>query len=105
MTDPYQSCADICRALSDRTRLDILLVLRDGEKCACKILEHFHFSQPTLSYHMKILTGAGLVTSRKEGLWVHYSLCSDGMEQVIGILSSLTEKRPSVECNVTEEKR
>lgn len=71
--DPYKeesmSSIDIallCRALSDSTRLEIIQMLNDGEKCACKILEQFSITQPTLSYHMKILTDCGLVRTRKE---------------------------------------
>jgi len=57
------------RALSDRTRLEILSLLNDGEKCACKLLEKLSISQPTLSHHMKILCDSGLVKSRNEGKW------------------------------------
>ncbi|MGP1432413.1 MAG: ArsR/SmtB family transcription factor [Treponema sp.] len=46
----------LCRALRDSTRLEIIKMLNDGEKCACKIVERFSITQPTLSYHMKILT-------------------------------------------------
>ena len=45
----------ICKALSDTNRLEIVQMLSDGEKCGCKILDKFNITQPTLSYHMKIL--------------------------------------------------
>ena len=64
----------VCKALSDPHRLAIVQKLADGEKCACKLLEAFEITQPTLSHHMKILCGCGLVTSRKEGKWSHYRL-------------------------------
>ena len=64
----------ICRALGDAKRLRIVRMLSDGEKCACKLLEAFEISQPTLSHHMKILCGCSLVTARREGKWSHYSL-------------------------------
>ncbi len=70
----------ICRALSDSTRLEILKMLDDGEKCACKILEKFSITQPTLSYHMKILTDSGLVRTRKESKWINYSLNKKKMD-------------------------
>ena len=66
--------AFICKALSDSNRLQIVQMLADGEKCACKLLEEFKITQPTLSHHMKVLCESGLVTSRKEGKWSHYSL-------------------------------
>ena len=66
--------AAVCRALGDRHRLQIVQMLAGGEKCGCKLLEAFAFTQPTLSHHMKILCECGLVTARKEGKWQHYSL-------------------------------
>lgn len=57
----------VFKALGDEKRLRILLLLRQGERCACVLLEHLNLSQPTLSHHMKILCDAQLVTGRKEG--------------------------------------
>lgn len=64
----------ICKALSDPNRLKIVRMLSDGEKCACKLLEAFEITQPTLSHHMKTLVECGLVNSRKDGKWSHYLL-------------------------------
>lgn len=64
----------ISKALGDSTRLEIIQMLADGEKCGCRLLERFDISQPTLSHHMKILVESGLVNDRKEGKWHHYSL-------------------------------
>ncbi|MBQ3566835.1 MAG: helix-turn-helix transcriptional regulator [Oscillospiraceae bacterium] len=65
----------IFKALGDQTRLEIILMLSHTEKmCACKILEKFEITQPTLSHHMKILSECGLVNTQKVGKWSHYSL-------------------------------
>ncbi|MCI5704186.1 ArsR/SmtB family transcription factor [Candidatus Pseudoscillospira sp. SGI.172] len=64
----------LCRALGDSNRLQIIQMLSGGEKCACKLLERFEITQPTLSHHMKILCECGLVEVRREGRWSHYSL-------------------------------
>ena len=64
----------ICKAIGDNNRLQIIDMLSGGEKCACKLLERFEITQPTLSHHMKILCDCGLVNVRKEGKWSHYSL-------------------------------
>ncbi len=64
----------ICKALGDSNRLQIIKMLSDGEKCACKLLEKFNITQPTLSHHMKILCECGLVNVRKDGKWSHYSI-------------------------------
>ncbi|MFT9278562.1 MAG: metalloregulator ArsR/SmtB family transcription factor [Bifidobacterium sp.] len=62
------------KALSDPHRIAIIDLLSCGELCACDILEHFDFTQPTLSHHMKVLQQAGITSSRREGKWQHYSL-------------------------------
>lgn len=49
-------------------------ILSCGEMCACDILEHFDFTQPTLSHHMKVLMENNLVNVRKDGQWNYYSL-------------------------------
>ncbi len=64
----------ICKALSDSNRVRIVKLLSDGEKCGCKLLEALEITQPTLSHHMRILCECGLVNSRKQGKWSHYSL-------------------------------
>ena len=64
----------ICKALGDENRVQIIKMLTGGELCACKILDAFDITQPTLSHHMKILTDCNLVNSRKEGKWTYYSI-------------------------------
>ena len=83
----------LCRALSDSTRLEIVQMLNDGEKCACKILERFSITQPTLSYHMKILTDCGLVRTRKESKWMLYSLDTIKLQAFQKEINALTEKK------------
>ena len=79
----------VFKALGDEKRLRILSLLRQGERCACVLLEDLNLSQPTLSHHMKILCDARLVTGRKEVKWVYYSLNArqgDVLQQVVGDL-------------------
>ena len=85
----------LCKALGDSNRLHIVQMLSDGEKCACKLLEQFEITQPTLSHHMKTLCECGLVDVRKEGKWSHYSLNCETLtafQQFIGGLSCCKEK-------------
>jgi len=79
----------ICKALGDANRLRIIGMLSDGEKCGCKLLEAFNITQPTLSHHMKVLCGCGLVISRKEGKWSHYSLSCETFAAFKDYISSL----------------
>ena len=82
--------AVIFKALSDENRIRIMKLLRSGEKCACKLLEELNISQPTLSHHMKILCDAGLVTGRREGKWMHYSIHAEGCRMAKDALNELT---------------
>ena len=79
----------ICKALGDSNRLKIVEMLSDGEKCGCKLLEAFNITQPTLSHHMKVLCDCGLVVTRKEGKWSHYSLCCETLKAFKGYISAL----------------
>lgn len=81
--------ASLFKALGDENRIRILKQLRSGEKCACRLLEELNISQPTLSHHMKILCDSGIVTGRKDGKWIHYSICCEGSRAVRGLLQSL----------------
>lgn len=79
----------IMKALSDETRIQIVDMLTGGELCACKILEKFEITQPTLSYHMKVLTGSGLVNGRRDGAWMHYSLNENVSSELSEFFSQL----------------
>lgn len=85
--EDYKREAEIFRALGDENRLRILGMLRDGEKCACRLLEALGIGQPTLSHHMKILCDAGIVQGRRDGKWVHYSLDPAGAERAKQLLA------------------
>ena len=65
---------NISKALADANRVRLLLSLRGRELCACQITELFGLAPSTMSKHLSILYQAGLVDSRKDGRWVHYSL-------------------------------
>ena len=84
--------AEIFKALGDENRVEILIMLSKGEKCACKLLEELEVSQPTLSHHMKILCDSKLVNARKEGRWMHYSLSQEGMNEISNYLSDVFGK-------------
>src|SRR5215204_421287 len=62
------------KALADETRLRILGLLLTGEVCVCHIHESLKIPQPKASRHLAYLRKAGLVTARREGLWMHYGM-------------------------------
>ncbi len=84
-----RKCSMIFKALSDPNRLRIVLMLKNGELCACKILELFSITQPTLSHHMKTLVDAGIVNVEQVGKWSHYSLDSEGWKTIRMFLDEL----------------
>jgi ArsR family transcriptional regulator len=105
---PYEIHAELFKALADPNRLQILDMLCKGELCACKILEKFNISQPTLSHHMKILCDCGIVDKRKAGKWMYYSIAPGGCEKIITLFRKFTavmEKECSGKnkCNVNKE--
>lgn len=81
--------AVLLKALGDENRIRILRLLRQGEKCACRLLEELEISQPTLSHHMKILCEAGIVCAHKDGKWMRYSICCEGVCELRGMLKEL----------------
>jgi ArsR family transcriptional regulator len=64
----------ITKALSDGNRVRALIFLKEGELCLCQIIEMLKLAPSTVSKHMAILHGAGLVEARKEGRWMFYRL-------------------------------
>ena len=98
-----KNMAAVFKALGDENRIRILKLLHSSEKCACKLLDELNIGQSTLSHHMKILCDAGIVTGRKEGKWMHYSICCQGVCQLRSVLRELLapEHIPS-DCNCNE---
>ena len=74
MNKQLDAIAGLFQALGDPTRLRILGLLLTGEVCVCHIHESLRIPQPKASRHLAYLRRAGLVDTRREGLWVHYRL-------------------------------
>lgn len=85
----YKSIAALLKTIAEPNRLEILDLLSCGELCACDLLEHFQFSQPTLSHHMKSLVEQNLVSSRKEGNKTMYNLNHDRLTQIESHISQI----------------
>lgn len=66
-------------------------MLSKGELCACNLLEEFHITQPTLSYHMKILCESRLVNGRKDGIWMKYSINMDSLKLLKNLFNDISE--------------
>ena len=91
LVNEYEKNAKVFKAFCDENRLMILDLLQSGEKCACKLLEDMKIGQSTLSHHMKILCDSGVVTARKEGKWIHYSISPEGSLYAKELLDKIIE--------------
>jgi ArsR family transcriptional regulator len=101
-----EGAVKMLKALGHPIRLRILDVLANkaafgfedesccgqAEVCVCKINELFEVSMPTISHHLKLLREAGLVTTRRDGVWIYYSLRREPLSRVAGMLSDLAAR-------------
>jgi len=81
--DEQELSVKIFKALGHPIRYKIVKFLFDGPKCVCMINEDIEFSQANLSQHLKILKDAGILSSEKVGMNIHYRISSDKIKKVI----------------------
>lgn len=84
--------ANINKALSSPVRLQIIAMLAGGEQCACRILERFAITQPTLSHHMHVLCDCHLVRDRKQGRWHYYALDEECIRYLASFFQELVQR-------------
>ena len=99
MEQIYLDTAKILKAISDPKRLRIVDMLSCGELCACKILEAFHITQPTLSHDMKVLIEAGIVKDRREGKTIFDALDQDRLAAFQTTLREITTPKENCICH------
>ncbi len=81
--------SQLFHALSDETRIGILEMLQDGERCVCDLQTDLDAAQSRLSFHLKVLRDAGLVTDRKEGRWSYYTIVLETLGELHDVAVSL----------------
>jgi ArsR family transcriptional regulator len=79
------------RALADRTRLRIINLIGDQEVCVCYFVEILKTNQPKISRHLAYLRRAGIVSARREGIWMHYRLSMPKEEHAARVLQELRD--------------
>ncbi|MEC9484931.1 MAG: metalloregulator ArsR/SmtB family transcription factor [Candidatus Izemoplasma sp.] len=79
------------KVLSDPTRLEIIELLLKGETCGCTLIDNVDVSQPTLSYHLKMITEAGLATAERDGNWIKHYINKDALNTIIRFLEDLRD--------------
>jgi ArsR family transcriptional regulator len=91
----------VMKALSDPNRVKVVKMLQQREMCVCEMQEALGLAQPTVSKHLRILEDAGLVQSKKDGLWVCYRLGSGGSPYsaiLLGNLKHWIETEPEIKA-------
>ncbi|HSE59808.1 MAG TPA: metalloregulator ArsR/SmtB family transcription factor [Nitrospiraceae bacterium] len=78
-----------CHALADETRLRIVELLMEGERCVCDLMEELQAAQSRLSFHLRTLKDAGLVKDRRDGRWNYYSLYAEAFEDLEALVQQV----------------
>lgn len=84
-----EGIAPLLKALGDPVRLRLMSLVAShegGEACVCDLNEAFELSQPTISHHLKVLNGAGLLEREKRGVWVYYRARIDALENLAALI-------------------
>jgi ArsR family transcriptional regulator len=95
-TTDVEATLRLFRALGDETRLRLLEQLHGGEQCVCDLTDELEASQSRLSFHLKTLKDAGLVTDRRDGRWVYYAINAEALSVLERVLTGLKPSRPSL---------
>src|SRR5205814_2198727 len=86
-------------ALSDETRLEIVRLLSHGERCVCELMGSLDAAQSRLSFHLKTLKDAGLVTDRREGRWMYYTHNRDALNEMVECLQGVKPGKHAGSCS------
>jgi ArsR family transcriptional regulator, arsenate/arsenite/antimonite-responsive transcriptional repressor len=84
------------RALADENRLRVIDMLRAGERCVCELTDELKIGQSLLSFHLKTLKDAGLVSDRRAGRWSYYALTPEAFEQLEVFVGGLPSTKLTV---------
>lgn len=79
------------KALGDPIRWSVVRLLSHGERCVCDIESEIGIAQSRLSYHLGILREAGIISDRRSGRWIYYSLNPGALEEAIDMLRTETD--------------
>jgi ArsR family transcriptional regulator, arsenate/arsenite/antimonite-responsive transcriptional repressor len=88
------------KALAEPIRLELIEVLGSGERCVCELTSELEVAQSKLSFHLKVLKQAGLLSAREDGRWVYYSLEPQALQELRAWLGDLAARctTPAAPC-------
>lgn len=81
-----QKLANYSLCLANDRRVEIIMLLMEGEKCACELGKRLKITQPSISRHMAVMCESGLVVAHKQGRWMRYSLNREAYKDLIKLL-------------------
>lgn len=90
---PNTRIAELFHALSDATRIEVVALLQGGEKCVCDLMSELDLAQSRLSWHLKTLSDAGIISGRRDGRWVYYSVNTQIIAEAGELLGALKPRR------------
>lgn len=97
---PSEQARALLKALADPCRLQVLEALAGGERCVCDLTDELGLAQSRLSFHLRVLRDAGLLSDRHSGRWVYYSLRPEALEALQAWLAALARQctAPATPC-------
>ena len=87
--DKLKELSEYLKIIADSTRLQILCLLKKGERCVCNIHEPLGLPQNLTSHHLKALRDAGMALTRREGRWVYYSINSEKLSYLSNLYNEV----------------
>lgn len=90
----------LLRVLADPIRLQVVLALGQGERCVCDLTSELQLAQSKLSFHLRVMKDAGLITSRQQGRWIYYRLQPTVLLSLAGWVERLaaSSQTPAAPC-------
>ena len=98
----FKMRSDIAQAIGHPIRMAIVDFLKDGEKCVCEVSERLGSQRSNISRHLSVLQKAGLISGRKDGLWMRYSLSHSELDCLIGCVDKIVRKNLDEDMQVLE---
>lgn len=91
-TTETASLVERFQAIAEETRFEIVRLLAGGERCVCELQDELDAAQSRLSFHLKKLKDAGVISDRRDGRWVYYALVPEALEQMRSFLGEVKDE-------------
>ncbi len=96
---------NVLKALADKTRLRILALLGNNEVCVCHLHDSLGLPQPTVSRHLAYLRRSGLVTARRDGVWMHYQVSRSLNPAIRGVVAAAVDAVQRLPATAQDQKQ